>query len=59
MATTTEKRREFRRLHERGCFVLPNPWDAGTAVYLHRLGFKALATTSAGEIGRASCRERV
>jgi 2-methylisocitrate lyase-like PEP mutase family enzyme len=38
----------FRALHESGCFVLPNPWDIGTAVYLHRLGFKALATTSAG-----------
>ena len=39
---------EFRRLHESGCFLLPNPWDKGTAVYLSRLGFKALATTSAG-----------
>jgi 2-methylisocitrate lyase-like PEP mutase family enzyme len=38
----------FRALHESGCFVLPNPWDIGTAMYLHRLGFKALATTSAG-----------
>jgi 2-methylisocitrate lyase-like PEP mutase family enzyme len=38
----------FRALHESGCFVLPNPWDAGTAVYLDHLGFKALATTSAG-----------
>jgi len=38
----------FRELHESGCFVLPNPWDAGSAVYLARLGFKALATTSAG-----------
>src|SRR5215470_13546144 len=38
----------FRSLHESGCFVLPNPWDIGTAVYLERLGFKALATTSAG-----------
>ena len=38
----------FRRLHESGCFVLPNPWDVGTAIYLERLGFKALATTSAG-----------
>ena len=38
----------FRALHASGCFVLPNPWDAGTAVYLHRLGFQALATTSAG-----------
>jgi 2-methylisocitrate lyase-like PEP mutase family enzyme len=39
---------QFRALHESGCFVLPNPWDIGTAVYLHHLGFKALATTSAG-----------
>ena len=38
----------FRALHESGCFVLPNPWDAGTAIYLRQLGFKALATTSAG-----------
>lgn len=38
----------FRALHASGCFVLPNPWDVGTAVYLHHLGFKALATTSAG-----------
>ena len=39
---------KFRALHESGCFVLPNPWDTGTANYLHHLGFKALATTSAG-----------
>src|SRR4051812_23035181 len=38
----------FRALHQSGCFVLPNPWDAGSAIYLERLGFKALATTSAG-----------
>lgn len=38
----------FRELHESGCFVLPNPWDVGTAVYLEHLGFDALATTSAG-----------
>lgn len=38
----------FCRLHDSGCFVLPNPWDAGTAIYLERLGFEALATTSAG-----------
>jgi 2-methylisocitrate lyase-like PEP mutase family enzyme len=38
----------FRDLHESGCFVLPNPWDIGTAVYLQHLGFEALATTSAG-----------
>src|SRR2546430_1013638 len=39
---------KFRAMHESGCFVLPNPWDAGTAVYLQHLGFEALATTSAG-----------
>lgn len=38
----------FRALHDSGCFVLPNPWDAGSAVFLARLGFEALATTSAG-----------
>jgi len=38
----------FRALHERGCFVIPNPWDVGSARYLQHLGFKALATTSAG-----------
>src|SRR5213075_187165 len=38
----------FRALHESDCFVLPNPWDIGTAIYLERLGFTALATTSAG-----------
>src|SRR5438046_3339711 len=39
---------DFRAQHESGCFVLPNPWDVGTAIYLQHLGFKALATTSAG-----------
>ena len=39
---------KFRALHASGCFVLPNPWDAGTAVYLQHLGFEAVATTSAG-----------
>jgi 2-methylisocitrate lyase-like PEP mutase family enzyme len=39
---------KFRAMHESGCFVLPNPWDVGTAVYLQHLGFQALATTSAG-----------
>jgi methylisocitrate lyase len=39
---------EFRRLHESGCFVMPNPWDRGSAIYLQKLGFKALASTSAG-----------
>lgn len=39
---------QFQRLHESGCFLLPNPWDAGTTIYLEHLGFKAVATTSAG-----------
>jgi len=42
------RRRTFRALHERGCFVIPNPWDVGSARYLQHLGFPALATTSAG-----------
>ena len=48
MTTTEEKRAAFRQLHESGCFVIPNPWDVGSACYLASLGFKALATTSAG-----------
>ncbi len=46
----------FRRLHSAGCFVMPNPWDVGSARALEQLGFKALATTSAGfawTLGRA------
>lgn len=46
--TVAEKRAAFRALHESGCFMLPNPWDAGSARYLETLGFKALATTSSG-----------
>jgi len=46
--TTSHKRETFRRLHEAGCFVLPNPWDVGSAKILEHLGFKALASTSAG-----------
>jgi 2-methylisocitrate lyase-like PEP mutase family enzyme len=42
------RRRAFRALHENGCFVIPNPWDVGSARYLQHLGFAALATTSAG-----------
>src|SRR5262245_26891280 len=42
------RREAFRALHEKGCFVIPNPWDAGSARYLETLGFPALATTSAG-----------
>ena len=43
-----DKRRAFQQLHAAGCFVIPNPWDAGSARFLESLGFKALATTSAG-----------
>ena len=46
--TVAEKRKTFRKLHESGCFVIPNPWNVGTARFLQGLGFKALATTSAG-----------
>src|ERR687888_2688631 len=58
MKLIEEKRAEFRKLHspspgfggagERGCFALPNPWNIGSAKYLQHLGFKAIATTSAG-----------
>jgi 2-methylisocitrate lyase-like PEP mutase family enzyme len=48
MPTVDEKRRAFRVLHAQGCFVIPNPWDVGTARWLQHLGFPALATTSAG-----------
>jgi 2-methylisocitrate lyase-like PEP mutase family enzyme len=44
----TAQRAAFRKLHESGCFVIPNPWDVGTARYLRHLGFQALATTSSG-----------
>ena len=46
--SVADKRRGFRKLHEAGCFVIPNPWDVGSARYLEGLGFKALATTSSG-----------
>jgi 2-methylisocitrate lyase-like PEP mutase family enzyme len=48
MPTTSEKRTSFKRLHQQGWFSLPNPWDVGSALYLQHLGFKAVATTSAG-----------
>jgi len=48
MKTTDEKRQTFSELHRTGCFVIPNPWDVGSARYLQSLGFKAIATTSAG-----------
>src|SRR5437867_11265781 len=44
----TARRQAFQKLHQSGCFVIPNPWDPGSARYLQHLGFKALATTSAG-----------
>jgi 2-methylisocitrate lyase-like PEP mutase family enzyme len=46
--TTADKRATFRKLHESGCFIIPNPFDAGSARALQHLGFKALASTSAG-----------
>src|SRR5207247_7153910 len=55
-ATTAYKRATFRKLHDAGCFVIPNPWDVGSAKALQRLGFKAIASTSAGfawSIGKA------
>src|SRR3981189_1867815 len=55
MRTTQQKRADFRKLHQSGCFVLPNPWDVGTARMFQHLGFSALALTSAG-FGRATGR---
>jgi 2-methylisocitrate lyase-like PEP mutase family enzyme len=46
--TVTEKRVKFRALHQQGCFILPNPWDVGSARILQSLGFSALASTSTG-----------
>jgi 2-methylisocitrate lyase-like PEP mutase family enzyme len=46
--SVADKRRAFAQLHRSGCFLLPNPWDVGSALYLQGLGFKALATTSSG-----------
>jgi 2-methylisocitrate lyase-like PEP mutase family enzyme len=46
--STADKRKTFRALHQSGCFVIPNPWNVGSARYLQGLGFKALATTSSG-----------
>lgn len=56
MRSITERRAAFRALHQSGCFVLPNPWDGGSAIRLATLGFKAIASTSAGAawaLGRA------
>jgi 2-methylisocitrate lyase-like PEP mutase family enzyme len=47
-SSAADKRKVFRALHDSGCFVIPNPWNVGTARYLQGLGFKALATTSSG-----------
>jgi 2-methylisocitrate lyase-like PEP mutase family enzyme len=58
-ATAADKRATFRKMHETGCFVLPNPFDVGSARALVHLGFKAIASTSAGyawSIGRADNR---
>jgi 2-methylisocitrate lyase-like PEP mutase family enzyme len=60
--STQEKRATFHKLHESGCFVLPNPWDVGSARALAQLGFKAIASTSAGyawTIGKADNRVTV
>src|SRR6202163_3630955 len=57
--TAADRRATFRKLHETGCFVLPNPWDVGSARALQHLGFKAIASTSAGfawSIGKADNR---
>src|SRR5580698_5126225 len=57
--TTESKRATFRQMHQSGCFVLPNPFDVGSAKALQALGFKALASTSAGfawTIGKADNR---
>ena len=48
MSDFAERRAAFRKLHDSGCFVIPNPWDRGSARYLQALGFKAVATTSSG-----------
>jgi 2-methylisocitrate lyase-like PEP mutase family enzyme len=47
-SSAADKRKVFRQLHEAGCFVIPNPWNVGSARYLQGLGFLALATTSSG-----------
>lgn len=48
MPTAADKRRAFRELHRSGCFVIPNPWNVGSTLYLQSLGFPALASTSSG-----------
>ena len=53
--STADKRRAFRKLHDNGCFAIPNPWDIGSALYLQSLGFKALASTSSGFAWSRGC----
>jgi len=55
MTDSNEKRRVFRELHASGCFVIPNPWDVGSARLLAGLGFRALATTSSGVAWSLGC----
>jgi 2-methylisocitrate lyase-like PEP mutase family enzyme len=55
MSTVADRRRSFRELHARGCFVIPNPWDVGSARVLEQLGFLALATTSSGFAWSVGC----
>src|SRR5580658_10553915 len=57
--TTADKRTTFHKMHVSGCFPIPNPWDIGSAKALQHLGFKAIASTSAGfawTIGRSDNR---
>ena len=55
MPSIAERRDAFHKLHEAGCFVMPNPWNVGTARYFQGLGFKALATTSSGFAHAQGC----
>ena len=60
--STADKRATFKKMHESGCFIIPNPFDVGSAIALQKLGFKALASTSAGfawTIGKADNRVTV
>jgi 2-methylisocitrate lyase-like PEP mutase family enzyme len=53
--SVADKRKTFRKLHESSCFIIPNPWNVGSARYLQGLGFKALATTSSGHAHSQGC----
>jgi 2-methylisocitrate lyase-like PEP mutase family enzyme len=55
MPSIAERRDAFHKLHEAGCFVMPNPWNVGTARYFQGLGFKAVATTSSGFAHAQGC----